>query len=417
MVNSPRPARRLRILYLAQWFDPEPMIKGASFVRALQARGHEVEVVTGFPNYPTGKVYPGYRIAHHKRDEAEGVPVHRVALYPSHDRSSVGRIFNYFTYAFSAAIHGLFRARRFDVLYVYPPIPAALAAALICAVRRRPFVMDIQDLWPDSVLTSGMPGVRFMGRIISGMCNFSYRRAAAIVAQSEGIADRLVERGVPRAMISVIYNWADEAAAAPSGTCDLSRYNFEGKFNIVYGGNLGRLQGLDTLVRAAHLAGQRMPHLQLLLIGNGVERENLQALVRELGAVNVRVEAGVPRAQVGDIFNSADVLALHLIRDPLFEITIPQKTQFYMAMGKPVLIGVAGEAASFVTESGAGIAVEPENVEAIADAMVRLANMPPEALAAMGDRGKEAYRRRFSFAAAIEATEAVLLAAAPETRR
>lgn len=398
----------MRILYFAQWFDPEPMIKGAAFVRALIDRGHEVEVVTGFPNYPTGRLYPGHRLALHREDEVGGVTVHRVWLYPSHDRSSLRRIFNYFSFAISALVHGVLRARDFDVLYVYPPIPAALAARLVGGLRGRPYVMDIQDLWPDSVVKSGMGGVTWMGGVLAAMCRFAYWGATGITAQSRGIAGRLVERGVPADKLDVIYNWADESAAAPLGNHDLAAYGFEGRFTLVYGGNLGAMQGLHILVRAAHLAVQRVPRLQLLLIGDGVEGARLAALVAELGATNVKIAPGIPRSQVGDVFAAADVLALHLNPDPLFEITIPQKTQFYMAMGKPVLIGMRGEAARFVTDAGAGIAVDPGNVEAMADAMVALAEMPRATLEEMGTRGREAYLRHFSFAAAMQATERAL---------
>jgi colanic acid biosynthesis glycosyl transferase WcaI len=396
----------MRVLYLSQWFEPEPILKGAGFVRGLTERGHEVEVITGFPNYPTGKIYQGYQLSLHSRDLVEGVPVNRVALYPSHNRSSAQRIVNLFSFALSALFHGTFRAKRFDVLYAYPPIPTALAAAAICAIRRRPYVMDVQDLWPDSVIKSGMPGTRWMERIIGVMCNFAYRRAARIVSQSQGIADRLVERGVPREKISVIYNWAHEDEPGPP--VDLARYGFEGRFNILYGGNLGRVQGLDVLIRAAQVAGRQVPHLQLTLMGNGVEADRLRDLAAELGAYNVRIEPGVPREQVGQVFAAADVLVLHLIDDPLFEITVPHKTQSYMAAGKPVLIGVAGEAAQLVTEAGAGVMAEPGNVEAIAEAMVQMAHMPPEELHAMGARGQQFYRRQFSFAAAMEATDAAI---------
>lgn len=398
----------MRILYLAQFFEPEPMLKGASFVRALIAAGHEVEVVTGFPNYPIGKLYDGYRLSLHKVETIEGVTVHRVPLYPSHGRSSLGRILNYFSYVVSAAFYGIFVSARFDVIYAYPPPTVGLAASAIGFVRRRPFVLDVQDLWPESVLRSGMAGTGWMGGILSALCRFVYRRATRIIAQSRGIAAKLVERGVPEGKVDVIFNWADEDAARPLGTADLSIYGFESHFNIVYGGNLGVLQGLDTMIRAAKLAAESAPHLQLLLIGNGMDRDRLVGLKDEIGAGNVRIAPGVPRNQVGDIFAAADVLALHLNKDPLFEITIPQKTQFYMAMGKPVLIGVVGEAGRFVTESDAGIAVEPGNVQALAKAMVRFATMPAAERAAMGDRGRAAYQRHFSFAAAIEATARVL---------
>lgn len=398
----------MRILYLTQWFEPEPMVKGITFARALADRGHEVEVVTGFPNYPTGKLYPGYRLALYQREVMDGVVVHRLPLYPSHDGSSWRRILNYLSFFLSAAIFCAFKARRFDVIYAYPPITVGLAAAFAGWAGRRPFVLDIQDLWPDSVVKSGMPGTGRMAGILHVICNFVYRRSARILSQSRGIKARLIERGTPQDKIDVVYNWADEAAAAPTGACDLKRYGFGGKFNVVYGGNLGRVQGLDTVVRAAALAVARVPNLQLLLIGDGIEGENLRALVRNLGADNVRIEPGIPRSQIGDVFDAADVLVLHLWDDPLFEITIPQKTQFYLAMGKPVLIGVRGEASQFIQEAGAGLATPPEDVNAMADAMVRLAALPPDELKAMGRQGRRAYEDRFSFAQAITATEATL---------
>jgi glycosyltransferase involved in cell wall biosynthesis len=204
--------------------------------------------------------------------------------------------------------------------------------------------------------------------------------------------------------MDVVFNWADEDAARPLGTCDLTPYEMEGRFNIVYGGNLGAVQGLDTLIRAAHIARETVPELQLLLIGNGMDRDRLVAVRDELSATNVRIEPGVPRQQVGDIFSAADVLTLHLIDDPLFEVTIPQKTQFYLAMGRPVLIGVKGEAADFVTSADAGLAADPGNPQSLAEAMIRLARMPRTELLEMGQRARAAYRRHFSFDTAIEQT-------------
>lgn len=416
-MRAERQPPTMRILYLTQWFEPEPMIKGLIFARGLAERGHEVEVVTGFPNYPTGKLYAGYRIHLHRREVMDGIVVHRLPLYPSHDASSLGRILNYLSFFVSATIFSAFRARRFDVIYAYPPITVGLAASIASLVSKKPFVLDIQDLWPDSVVKSGMSGTKWMGSFLHHLCNFAYRRATQIVSQSKGIKKRLIERGVPDSKIAVIYNWADEQAAAPAGLCDLTKFGFENRFNIAYGGNLGRVQGLDTLVRAAHLASREVPRLQLLLIGDGIESDNLKALVHELAAKNVIIEPGVSRNLIGDVFAAADVLALHLWDDPLFEITIPQKTQFYLAMGKPILIGVKGEAADFVSGAHAGIAVAPQNVEAMAGAMVQMARASPESLAEMGRRGRDEYRRNFSFATAIAATEAVLQAAVEIAQR
>jgi glycosyltransferase involved in cell wall biosynthesis len=398
----------MRILFLTQWFEPEPAHKGLSFVKALRARGHELEVVTGFPNYPIGRLYPGYRIRMYRRDVMDGIVVHRLPLYPSHNHSSFARILNYASFFLSALIYCGLRARRFDVIYAYPPIPAWLAVSIASWLRRTPCIIDVQDLWPDSVVSSKMPGTQRMGSLLHMLCNFIYRRATRIICQSNGIRQRLLERGVPHHKIKVIYNWADETAAAAGGGCDLTQYGFEGRFNIVYGGNLGRVQGLDTLVRAAHLARSHAPELQLLLIGDGIEADSLRSLVQELGAKNVTIAPGVARNLIGDVFNAADVLIFHLWDDPLFEITVPSKTQFYLAMGKPIIAGVNGEAAEIVTRAGAGIAVDPENVDAMADAMVQMAKADKESLVAMGLRGRDAYWANFSFATAIQATESVL---------
>lgn len=392
-----------RILYLSQWFWPEPATRGLKVAHDLQAKGYEVEVLTGFPNYPSGKLAPGYRLAPYKCDPIEGVTVHRVFLYPSHDRSSFGRALNYLSFFLSALLFCLFRSGRFDLIYVYhPPITTGLAAALAGLVRRKPFILEVQDLWPDSVAASGMAATGDLARILDPVCRFVYKRAALVLGQSEGMAERLVERGVPPERADVFFNWADEEAARANGLHDTASLNFKGRFNFVYAGNLGVVQALEVLIEAAHSLEASAPCIQLTLIGEGAERARLEALVRERGVRNVQILPGVPPSHIGDVLAAADVLVVHLKDDPLFEITIPSKTQFYLAMGKPILIGVSGEAARIVTRAEAGIAVPPENGEAMAEAMLHMANLPRAELNAMGERGQATYRSRFAFKSAMD---------------
>jgi colanic acid biosynthesis glycosyl transferase WcaI len=398
-----------RILYLTQWFDPEYMVKGIKFVKALRDKGYDVEVATGIPNYPTGKVFPGYKLSLYQLEMMDGVRVHRLFLYPSHDGSSFGRAINYLSIFLSMLVFCLTRAWRFQAIYVYhPPITVGLAAALSGLITRRPFSIDIQDLWPDSVSVSGMAGTKSLAKILDPICRFVYRRAALVIGQSEAMTERLIERGAPRERTATIFNWADEDAAKPGGDYDVASLGFEGRFNFVFGGNLGRVQGLETVIRAAHKAAEILPQIQLTLIGEGVERDHLAGVIRELGADNVILRPGVPQSLIGDVFNAADVLVIHLAEDPLFEVTIPSKTQFYMAMGKPILVGVSGEAAKIVTSIGAGFAVPPDRVEHMADAMVQFAQLPRSELDAMGKRAREAYAAQFSFRSAIEQTDACL---------
>ncbi len=399
----------MRVMFLTQWFEPEPAFKGVSFVRALSERGYDVEVVTGFPNYPSGAIYPGYRVRLFQREILEGVVVNRIPLYPSHDTSTVGRTLNYLSFFASALIYGLWASRRFNVVYVYhPPITVGAAAALFGWITGTPFILDVQDLWPDSVMASGMKGTVTLARALDSICDFVYRRAAVIVVQSRGIKAKLVERGIAVSKMTTIYNWAEEADANPRGLLKTETIVPPGRFNIVYGGNLGRVQALDAVIDAARRAAESEPRIFLTLIGSGTEAERLRRFVSEIGASNVRILPAVPKSDIADVFAAADVLLAHLADDPLFEITVPSKVQFYLAMGKPILIGVKGEAADLVVSADAGVAAPPEDVAALAEAMIDLSRRPSEELRLMGERGKLLYKQRFSAAVGIGATAEIL---------
>lgn len=398
-----------RVLFLTQWFEPEPIMKGIRFARGLAEAGFEVEVATGFPNYPTGKLAPGYRLKPYASEIMEGIRVHRLFLVPSHDASGLGRAANYLSFFVSALIFCLLRGGRFDAIYVYhPPITVGLAAGISGLITRTPFILDIQDLWPDSVTASGFDGAKRLGGILGRLCGFVYRRAALVIGQSRAMRDTLTDRGVPPEKVVTIFNWADEDAARARGEYDVGSLGFEGRFNIVFGGNLGRVQDLETLVRATMLAARDVPNIKLTLVGDGVERDRLAALITELGPDHLQMVGAVPRSQIGDIFAAADVLVLHLLDDPLFTITIPSKLQFYLAMGRPILACVRGEAADIVKGSGAGLVTDPQDVAAVAAGMVAMARLSPAARRAMGSRARETYAADYSYAAAMAATRACL---------
>lgn len=400
----------MRILYLTQWFEPEPAFKGARFATALAAAGHHVEVATAFPNYPGGKLYPGYAIRPYMRDAVAGLTVHRLAVFPSHDGSSLGRIANYLSFFLSSLVFGLLRGGRYDAIYVYhPPLTPGIAAALFSRWHRIPLVIEIQDLWPDSVASSGMGGGRIVA-ILNRLCNFVYARAHSIIPQSQGMRRRLEQRGVPAAKMKVIRNWAtyrsaqDGGGALPPGVGEA----FAGRCAIVYGGNIGQAQALDHLIRAAAIAHAQYPEVALHLFGDGIERARLASLAREIGATCVTFHGSVARDVMDRVFDAADVLALHLAHDPLYEITIPSKVQHYLACGKPIIAGVSGEAAEILGSSGAARVVAPEDVGGLAAAMVELARTSAEDRAGIGARGRAFYDAQFAFDAAVLQTLAII---------
>jgi len=351
-----------RVLIITQWFDPEPTFKGLLFSKELVARGFDVEVITGFPNYPGGKLYEGYRIKLFQKEMIEGVSITRVPLFPSHDKSKLGRIANYISFSFSSLIYGLFFARRPDVIYAYhPPLTVSVSALIIKLFRRVPVVLDIQDMWPDTLRATGMlSNSRLLG-FISSICNVIYSFVTKIVVLSPGFKNLLIERGVPDSKIEIVYNWADEELLRNvTGEMPEKISNLEG-FKILFAGNVGKAQSLNVILDAAHLLKDEALKIHFLVLGQGLELDDLKIRANQLNLNNVHFLPAVLMEKVGDFLGSADALLIHLNSDPLFEITIPGKTQAYMAVGKPIIMGVNGDASNLVLRADCGICFEPEN--------------------------------------------------------
>lgn len=392
-------AKRPRLILLTQFFDPEPAMKGLAFAQRLDALGFDVEVVTGFPNYPGGKVYDGYRIRPLLRERIEGVAVTRLALYPSHDRSRIGRVLNYLSFFLSASFYLTFLARRADVLYVYhPPLTVALAGAVARFLRRMPLVLDVQDMWPDTLRATGMIRNERALRFIGAVCRWTWRRADRISVLSEGFRGLLIERGVPAERISVIYNWADEADGSGVAAAPPAAFAMPGRFRVLFAGNMGPAQGLGTVLDAAALLIGARPQVEFCFLGEGLEAKKLEQAAAARGLSNVRFFPRVSKAQVGPWLAAADVLLVHLKDDPLFAITVPSKTQAYLAAGKPILMAVAGDAAELIRRAGAGLVAPPEDARALAAAVERLAALDPGQLATLGDNGRRYYDAHLSFA-------------------
>ena len=259
-------------------------------------------------------------------------------------------------------------------------------------VRPLRIVLDVQDLWPDTLASTGMPGGAALGRLIGPLCKLVYRRATAIVVQSDGMKRALVERGVPAGKISTILNWADVPHLPP-----LQRVREYGPFTVVYGGNLGRAQGLQTLIAAAAILERTGSDIRIRIYGDGVDADDLRRAARDTGVTNLSFEGRCSSSEMVDVFSKADALVMHLAGQPLFSITIPSKTQFYLAMGRPIVAAVAGDAARLLQRSGAALVVDPGNPEALAKAVCAMAEMPAIERQALGASGRHFYLDHLSF--------------------
>lgn len=389
----------MRILFLTQWFEPEPTFKGMAFARQLVRQGHKVEVLTGFPNYPEGRLYPGYRLKWRQRETIDGIAIIRVPLYPNHDNSPIRRVLNYVSFAVAATLLGPLLVKQADVVYVYhPPGTVALPAMALKLMRKMPFVLDINDLWPDSLPASGLLTNRLILRCVDLWCRLTYKAASGIVIGSPGVKEILRERGVPEGKVSLIHNWVDEDQVTLVDHVELATCEprMAGRFNVVFAGNMGKAQALDAVLDAASLIAGGLPAVQFVFIGGGIDVDRLKRKADEMCLANVLFMPRRPMSEIGPVLSAADVLMVHLRDDPLFEVTLPSKTQAYLAAGRPILMAVRGDAARLVETAGGGIACLPEDAESIATAVERFAAMSAEERNDMGRRGAAYYRNELS---------------------
>jgi colanic acid biosynthesis glycosyl transferase WcaI len=397
MIGVENPTVHPRLILLTQWFDPEPTFKGVLFANALRERGFNVEVVTGFPNYPGGNVYPGYKVRLFQREVISGVEITRLPLYPSHDQSSLGRIANYVSFFVSVTVYLTFFARRADIIYVYhPPLTVGLAAAAAKIFRRTPTVIDIQDMWPDTLKATGMIANAYALRVVAACCKWLYRIATHIVVLSPGFRTLLISRGVPSAKVTVIYNWADETALVPDKVKRPSSMASLDKFRVLFAGNMGKAQALDNVLDAAQIVAEKRSDVEFVFLGGGLETDHLKMRATKERLLNVTFLPQVPMAEVGHYVAAADCALVHLRSDPLFSVTIPSKTQAYMAAAKPIIIAGEGDAAQLVVNSGCGLVVEPDQPQHLAAAICNLASRSiPERLA-LGQAAANFYSENLS---------------------
>jgi len=398
----------VRILILRQFYPPEPTTLGPELAKTLQQKGHDVTVLTGFPNYPSGKLYPGYHLQPGMREEIEGIPVVRVPLYPDHSRSGMRRILNYVSFAISSSLLGPLLIHKPDAIFVYhPPLTVGIPAWILSRLWRVPFLYQVQDMWPETLAATGMLNNRRVINLVGRFADWVYGQANAICVISPGFRENLIQKGVSPAKIHLIPNWVDPetyypAQPDPELAQDLGLDN---RFNIMFAGNIGEAQGLETVLVAAR-ALRHIPQVQFVFVGSGVALPRLQEEARDL--TNVRFLGRYPAASMPALYALADVLLVHLKDDPLFRITIPHKILSYMASGKPILAAVAGDAADVVTEAKAGLACPPQDAQMLSDTVERMYHMEPEKLKEMGNRGREAARSIYSRDRLVGQIEAVL---------
>lgn len=408
-----------RVGMVSHWYDPEggAAAQPGVIARSLAAKGHRVEVVTGFPNYPHGRLHEDYRLGRYRYEFRDGVHVHRTWLYPSHDRSAVRRAANYLSFGASSVPASLQHLRDVDVSLVYAsPATTAFAAMALQARYGIPYVVHVPDLWPDSVLLSGFLSprqTRAAASVLHRYLDRVYSAASAVTVTSPGQAERICARGVPEAKLHFVPNWVDEQAFRPRRPDPALRASLglSSEVLIMYAGNLGTYQDLETLIRAAELLRDD-DSIGFVLVGDGVERPNLERRVAASSLRNVAFLGAKRYAEMPDFLALGDLHVVSLQNLPLFEHTLPSKLAATMASGKPVLASLSGDGAHMVTEAGAGYVVSPETPAAMADAIRSFRDASPDERSHLGVRAADYYRQHLSSHVVAERLSQILDAAA-----
>ena len=386
----------MHILFLSDNFPPEtnaPATRTFEHARVWVREGHRVTVITCAPNFPEGRVYPGYRNRWYSREVVDGIEVVRVKTWIAPNRGFASRIADYVSFMVAAIVAGLAQDGFDVVVGTSPQFFAAVGAWAVAAVRRKPFVFELRDLWPASIRAVGAMRAEFVLRWLEKLELFLYRRAAAVVAVTESFRDNLVLRGIDPRKIDVVRNGVDLARYTPrTRDYELAReLGLEGCFVVGYLGTHGLAHALGRVLEAAEILRERRD-IRFLFAGAGAAREELVRTAAQRALDNVEFSASRPKESMPALWSVCDVGLVHLKDDPTFAGVIPSKIAECFGMGVPVLFaGPDGEGARIVRERGAGIVVQAEHPAKLAAAIAFLAD-DAELRAKLADASRAAAR-------------------------
>ncbi len=423
VTNAPLPTRPertsqpLRIAYLCHYFWPEigaPSARVLDMSREWVRRGHAVTVVTGYPNHPTGVVPREYRGSLWRRDQVQGVRVLRNYVYATPNKGFVLKTLGHLSFMVSSVLFSLFRLGKLDVIVVSSPtLFSVLSAWLLSRLKRVPYVFEVRDLWPAIFVDLGVLRNRRLIALLERLELALYRNAAAVVTVTDHFRANIVSRGIAASKVSVITNGADLAffSRPVNGDALRAEWGLHGRFVVLYIGAHGISHGLLAVLHAAEELKTTAPDVQVVMVGEGAEKDALLAYAAAKALDNVTFVPGQPHDRVPEIYAASDVCLVPLRDIPLFDGFIPSKMFEMMAAGRPIIGSVRGEARSILERSAAAVLVAPEDPRALAEAVIGLRHDPAR-LAAMAANGHRFVAENYSRAELARRYETILTALA-----
>lgn len=378
----------MKVVYVSQYFvrgDQPGGVRHWHHTRALNARGHDVHVITSFVQHKERTVPEAYRGKRVVREAEDGLTMWRTYSTPGYGRDLRSRLANYLSFAWWASVAAIRAPRPKVIVASSPSLPAAAGAAVVSLIKRTPFVLEVRDLWPESAIAMGL--VRQGGmfaRVASALERFCYWRAKHVIALTEGIRDGVIAKGVPEDRVTVITNGVDpapEASTTPEFPIP------DDSFCAMYVGAHGTYSALETVLQAADRL-RDTPSVRFVFVGGGDQKPRLQGMARDLNLPNVTFVDPVPKSDVPAWLGRADVCLLPYQDRPLFAGALPNKTFDYMGAGRPIIAAVPpGELSRLVHRAECGVAIAPEDPASLADAIGQLA-ADPDLRARLGEAGR-----------------------------
>lgn len=394
----------MRVLVVSQYFWPEAF-RINDVVRSLKERGISVDVLTGKPNYPEGKIFPGYRSLGIQTEQYFGAILFRVPIFLRGARSGWRLLLNYLSFVVSGLILAplLLRTRQYDAIFVYAPSPIlqAIPALFLGWIKKCPVVVWVQDLWPESLAATGYVGNRGVLSCVEQLVRYIYRHTDLLLVQSKGFISHVcaLAEGTPVAYYpnSVDSTFCDVLDVPLPAITALD----EG-FSVVFAGNVGVGQAVEVILEAATFL-KDISAIKFVVIGHGSRWGWMCEQANIRGLTNLHLPGRYPIETMPGLMQKASALLVSLADQPIFAATVPNKVQAYMAAGRPILACLNGEGARLVVEAGAGLAVPAEDARSLAAAVLRLYEMPLEERLAMGANGRKYFKNHFDHDRLIDA--------------
>jgi len=364
-------AKPLKILFLSQYFPPEmgaPSARTHELSRHWVELGQDIKVITGFPHHPTGIISPEYKQHFLKTEKIDGIKVIRTYVYPTANKGFIKRILSYISFMFSSIILGSWKTGHVDIVIATSPhFFVAIAGYIISRLKGKPFVFEVRDLWPESIIQLGQIRNQYIIKALEAIESFLYKRAHLIISVTNSFVPIIVEKGVSDNKIRIVTNGVDLTLFSPHkyDTALKKRLELDDKFIVSYIGTHGLSHALDKVIETAYLM-RNMKNVHFLLIGEGAEKENLIKQRENLSLKNVTFLSQIEKQALPYYYSLCHIVLITLRDLEIFRTVLPSKMFEIMAMAKPIILSVDGEARELVVEKArAGIFVEPENSDAL----------------------------------------------------